>query len=202
MANAHHVIGTGPHKVIALHGWFADRHGFAPMEKVADGRRIHLRVHGLSRLRRHEGRRRRFHDGRDRRGHAGARRRAGMARVQPDRPLDGRQGDPARADARAVAREETGGADARPGLERSVRRSRAGRSSTGAAENPANRYGIIDFTTGNRLSKTWIDRMVAYSLECSTRAAFAAYLARLGEDRLQRRREGTDASGARDRRRA
>lgn len=46
----------------------------------------------------------------------------------------------------------------------------------GAAENDGNRYAIIDLTTGNRQSKTWIDRMVAFSVAQSTRAAFGAYL--------------------------
>ncbi len=37
MANTHHLTGTGPHKVIALHGWFGDRHAFAPMEPLLTG---------------------------------------------------------------------------------------------------------------------------------------------------------------------
>lgn len=45
-----------------------------------------------------------------------------------------------------------------------------------AAEKPESRYGIIDFTTGNRLTKTWIDDMVAHSLATSTKEAFAASL--------------------------
>jgi pimeloyl-ACP methyl ester carboxylesterase len=46
----------------------------------------------------------------------------------------------------------------------------------GAAQNDGNRYAIIDFTTGNRQSKTWIDQMVAFSVASSTREAFGAYL--------------------------
>jgi pimeloyl-ACP methyl ester carboxylesterase len=46
----------------------------------------------------------------------------------------------------------------------------------GAAQNDANRYAIIDFTTGNRQSKTWLDQMVAFSVAQSTREAFGAYL--------------------------
>lgn len=46
----------------------------------------------------------------------------------------------------------------------------------GAAQTDGNRYAIIDFTTGNRQSKTWIDRMVAFSVANSTREAFGAYL--------------------------
>lgn len=46
----------------------------------------------------------------------------------------------------------------------------------GAAQNDANRYGIIDFTTGNRNSATWVNTMVAYSVEHSDRTAFGDYL--------------------------
>ena len=47
---------------------------------------------------------------------------------------------------------------------------------SGAADAPANRCAIIDFTTGNRLTGVWLDAMVANSLRVSTRDAFAAYL--------------------------
>ena len=46
----------------------------------------------------------------------------------------------------------------------------------GAAANLDNRRMIIDFTTGGRLSKTWIDAMARHSEANSTREAFAAYL--------------------------
>jgi pimeloyl-ACP methyl ester carboxylesterase len=46
----------------------------------------------------------------------------------------------------------------------------------GAADDDGNRYAIIDLTTGNRQSKTWIDQMVAFSVASSTREAFGAYL--------------------------
>ena len=46
----------------------------------------------------------------------------------------------------------------------------------GAAGTPGNREAIIDFTTGNRNSKTWVQAMAAHSLETSTAEAFAAYL--------------------------
>ena len=47
---------------------------------------------------------------------------------------------------------------------------------TGAAEKRENRYAIIDLTTGGRLSRTWVDRMVQSSLDTSEPAAFRAYL--------------------------
>ena len=46
----------------------------------------------------------------------------------------------------------------------------------GAAGNPANRAAIIDFTTGSKLTKTFVDRVVQHSLDHSAEAAFAAYL--------------------------
>jgi len=47
---------------------------------------------------------------------------------------------------------------------------------SGAASNPGNRAAIIDFTTGSKLTKTFINQVVRHSLENSTEAAFAAYL--------------------------
>ncbi len=52
----------------------------------------------------------------------------------------------------------------------------------GAADSEENRYTIIDYTTGNRNSATWINKMVAYSLSCSTREAFGAYLTAWGKE--------------------
>ncbi|TWP35464.1 alpha/beta fold hydrolase [Leekyejoonella antrihumi] len=43
---------------------------------------------------------------------------------------------------------------------------------SGAAQDDANRAAIIDLTTGNRLTKRWIDAMVAHSVQRSTREAF------------------------------
>lgn len=47
----------------------------------------------------------------------------------------------------------------------------------GAAHNDGSRYAIIDFTTGNRHSATWLNKMVASSVAGSTREAFGSYLA-------------------------
>ena len=46
----------------------------------------------------------------------------------------------------------------------------------GAAAEPANRAAIIDFTTGSRLTKSFIDQVVRHSMENSTVEAFGAYL--------------------------
>jgi pimeloyl-ACP methyl ester carboxylesterase len=47
---------------------------------------------------------------------------------------------------------------------------------SGAAENPGHRAAIIDFTTGSKLTPTFVNLVVRHSLENSTVAAFAAYL--------------------------
>jgi len=52
---------------------------------------------------------------------------------------------------------------------------------SGAAQTDGNRYAIIDFTTGNRQSPTWVNKMVAFSVSQSTREAFGAYLPSWGK---------------------
>ena len=47
---------------------------------------------------------------------------------------------------------------------------------SGAATEPRNRAAIIDLTTGNKLTKTFINHVVQHSLDNSTVEAFAAYL--------------------------
>jgi pimeloyl-ACP methyl ester carboxylesterase len=46
----------------------------------------------------------------------------------------------------------------------------------GAAGDPGNRAAIIDFTTGSKLTKPFIDQVVRHSLENSTVDAFGGYL--------------------------
>jgi len=47
---------------------------------------------------------------------------------------------------------------------------------SGAAANAGNRAAIIDFTTGSKLTATFINHVVRHSLENSNQAAFGAYL--------------------------
>lgn len=51
----------------------------------------------------------------------------------------------------------------------------------GAAQDDAKRFGIIDFTTGNRNTPTWVNKMVATSVANSTREAFGAILPEWGK---------------------
>jgi pimeloyl-ACP methyl ester carboxylesterase len=47
---------------------------------------------------------------------------------------------------------------------------------SGAPDNPGNRAAIIDFTTGSKLTATFVNLVVRHSLENSAVPAFAAYL--------------------------
>ena len=47
---------------------------------------------------------------------------------------------------------------------------------SGAPENPQNRAAIVDFTTGNKLTRTFINQVVQHSLDNSTVEAFGTYL--------------------------
>jgi pimeloyl-ACP methyl ester carboxylesterase len=47
---------------------------------------------------------------------------------------------------------------------------------SGAADNPHDRFAIIDYTTGNRLSPAWITSIVDYSLAHASRDAIDRYL--------------------------
>jgi pimeloyl-ACP methyl ester carboxylesterase len=175
MARQPLVIGTGPRHVLALHGWFGSAAGWGPFAELLDGDRysvafVDYRGYGA------------------RRGETGAFTLAEIA-----------------TDALAVANElswsdfvvmghSMGGTAMQRVLADAPDRVRAmvGISpvpSTGvpfdgqgwqlfssAAEDRGSRFAIIDLTTGNRLSPTWVDRMVQFSLDQSDVSAFGAYL--------------------------
>jgi pimeloyl-ACP methyl ester carboxylesterase len=63
----------------------------------------------------------------------------------------------------------------------------------GAAENPENRAAIIDFTTGNRLTKSFINSIVEHSLEHSTKHAFGSYLPSWGKQDFSDQVKGNPA---------
>ena len=72
--------------------------------------------------------------------------------------------------------------------------SRAGQLFSGAAGNPGNRAAIIDFTTGSKLTTTFIDQVVRHSLENSTEAAFAAYLQMWAKEDFSATRSSPDTA--------
>ncbi|HYE01364.1 MAG TPA: alpha/beta hydrolase [Alphaproteobacteria bacterium] len=63
---------------------------------------------------------------------------------------------------------------------------------SGAAANDANRAQIIDYTTGSRLSKHWVDYMVRRSRETTTEQAFADYLVAWAKTDFRAEAEGLD----------
>ncbi|HVO90885.1 MAG TPA: alpha/beta hydrolase [Casimicrobiaceae bacterium] len=175
MPNSHHLIGTGPLKVIVLHGWFGDSQTFAVMESALS---INEFTYALM----------------DYRGYGG------MKGVAGEFTLDEIAIDAlALADSLgfstfAVIGHSMGGKAMQRLLVMQPERVRTlvGIAPVPASEVPfddatwalfrdaadkrENRYRIVDYTTGGRLSPAWINAMVDYSLEHSDRNAFDAYL--------------------------
>lgn len=175
MAIAHRVIGTGPHTVLALHGWMGSSDGWGAFADYLD--RDEFRWVFT-----------------DNRGYG-----------QRKDVTGGYTLDEVAADVLELADElgtETfslvghsmGGAEVLRVLATAPERVRkvVGISPVGAAPTPFdddshalfygapdnrdNRYGIVDFTTGNRLSPTWINDVVQHSLDNSTVEAFRGAL--------------------------
>jgi pimeloyl-ACP methyl ester carboxylesterase len=173
--NTHHLVGSGPHRVLVLHGWFGDAHAFAPMEPALSADEFTYAFM-------------------DYRGYGGMRDAPGAFTM-----------DEIADDALALADHlgfaefslvghSMGGMAVQRVLAKAPARVRKLVALTpvpasgvpfddagwalfsGAADNPANRYAIIDYTTGNRLSRVWVQRIVDYSLAHASRDAFAAYL--------------------------
>lgn len=173
--NTHHVFGTGPHHVLVLHGWFGDSRAFRELEPSLT--RTDFTYAFI-----------------DYRGYGG------MRDVHGAFTMDEIASDSlALADHLgfadfSVVGHSMGGMAAQRVLSRAPDRVRKLVAITpvpasgvpfdedgwtlfsGAADNPHNRFAIIDYTTGNRLSRVWVQRMVDYSLAHAARDAFAAYL--------------------------
>jgi pimeloyl-ACP methyl ester carboxylesterase len=178
---AHVLQGSGPHHVIALHGWFGTADDWGPFTKHLDGGAftyafMHYRGYGA------------------RKSEAGP-----FTNAQIAADVIALADDLGWKDFSIVGHSMGGKAmqrvlaDAPSRVKRLVGISPVPAGAVpfdeqgwglfdSAAEKPESRYGIIDFTTGNRLTKTWIDAMVAHSLATSTKEAFAAYLLAWAKD--------------------
>ncbi|MCZ2805518.1 alpha/beta hydrolase [Modestobacter sp. VKM Ac-2983] len=175
MANAPLVIGTGPRKVLALHGWFGSAAGWSHLPDLLDGDRyswlfLDYRGYGA------------------RRGEAGEHT---LAEISADAlaAVDGQGWS-----SFAVVGHSMGGSAMQRVLVDAGGRvdgllgvspvpstgvpldEQAEQLFRGAADDRGSRYAILDLTTGNRLSRTWLERMVQFSLDQSDLAAFGAYL--------------------------
>jgi pimeloyl-ACP methyl ester carboxylesterase len=175
MASSYVTVGSGDHHVLAIHGWFGSARGWGSLPEFLDGSAYTYVFMNL-------------------RGYGDRKEVTGEFTI-----------DEAAADALAVADDlgwdrfsvvghSMGGKIAHQVLLRAPDRVRtlvglipvpAGEMPfdepswalfSGAPAYPANRAAIIDFTTGNKLTKTFINHMVQHSLENSSVEAFAAYL--------------------------
>ena len=175
VANAPVIRGSGEHHVLAVHGWFGSARGWGSLPDYLDGTAFACAFMDL-------------------RGYGDRKQDAGQFTMEE-----------AAADALALADElgwdrfsvighSMGGKVGHQVLLQAPRRVRrlvginpvpaAGVPMDdqtwalfdGAAAGPSNRAAIIDFTTGSKLTKTFIDQLVRHSLENSTEEAFGAYL--------------------------
>lgn len=175
MAIAHTLIGEGPEKVIVCHGWFGDHRAFSPTIPHLDKARFTYC----------------FMDYRGYGANKDVPGEHGMAEIAADAIAIADESGWERF--HAVGHSMGGMAIQRLILDAGGR-VKSGVALTpvpasgvpfddegwalfsGAAESDENRRGIIDFTTGNRLSGVWLDAMVAASRKTTTQAAFADYL--------------------------
>lgn len=169
------VIGHGPTHVLALHGWFGDEHAWGGWPDLIDQDRFTVAFLSY-------------------RGYGSRRDVAGdhtMAEISADARA---YADQLGWDRYALVGHSMGGmaiqrvwADAPQRVTALVGVAPVPAGGTpfddeswalfsGAAENDGNRGAIIDFTTGNRNTATWVQKMVAYSVDHSERAAFGDYL--------------------------
>ena len=175
MSIAHHVVGSGPRTVLLTHGWFGSAAGWGPFVDYLDrdaARWVFTDVRGFG----------------DRRGEQGD-----QSLEESARDLLA-VADELGADRFTLVGHSMGGAVVQRALslapdrvEAIVGISPVGALPTpfddagrglfwGAAESRDNRFGIIDFTTGNRNTPLFVNRIVDWSLAHSDVDAFARVL--------------------------
>jgi pimeloyl-ACP methyl ester carboxylesterase len=175
MTIGHRTLGHGPHHVLALHGWFGDETCFDPMRDALTLDEftyafMAYRGYGLSRQQRGD---------------------YTMKEISADALA---LADALEWETFSIIGHSMGGmaaqrvlADAPKRVDKLVAVTPVPASGMpfdpeswklfeGAARSLDHRRGIIDFSTGGRLSKAWVDRIARYSAETATVEAFAAYL--------------------------
>ncbi|MET7288340.1 alpha/beta hydrolase [Streptomyces sp. NPDC005573] len=187
----HEVHGDGPHKVFAVHGWFADRSAYAPVLPDLDRDSFSYALVDL-------------------RGYGAARDAVG-AYTTLEAAVDLVElADRLGWDRFSVVGHSMGGAVAQRLLSAAPHRLRriagvspvpaSGLELAGgqfelfadAAHRPENRRAILDATTGGRRPAAWLDRMVDRSLECADPKAFRAWLDSWAGDDFRADVEGSE----------
>lgn len=175
MANSVVMVGNGPRKVLALHGWFGSAESWGPMVDVLDPRAFTWAFM-------------------DYRGYGGSKHLTGEFTLDEIARDALATADRLGWERFSLVGHSMGGAAIQHVLAAAPARVQALVGVTpvpasgvpfddagwalfsSAAQQPAARRGILDFSTGGRLSGHWLDRMLAQSLEHSTPEAFGAYL--------------------------
>lgn len=171
----HDVHGSGPHRVVALHGWFGDRSSFQKVQPYLDGDAFTYVFPDY----------RGYGEARDLTGEYSLAEIAGDVIALADKlgwedfslighSMGGAAMQRVMLDAPGRVRKLVGispvAASGVPFDDQSWA------LFSGAPDEPGNRRAIIDFTTGNRLPARWLDEMVENSLNNSAVPAFRAYL--------------------------
>ncbi|WP_405662378.1 alpha/beta fold hydrolase [Streptomyces sp. RK9] len=171
----HQLVGEGPHKVLAVHGWFADRSAYAPLVADLD---IDTFQYALV----------------DLRGYGEAKDAVGSYTTAEGAADLVDLADRLGWERFSVVGHSMGGSVAQRVVAQSPHRVRRivgispvpasglplppeqGELFASAAHRPENRRAIIDVTTGGVRPDAWLGRMVARSLACSDAKAFRAWL--------------------------
>ncbi|MEV0255159.1 alpha/beta hydrolase [Streptomyces sp. NPDC050732] len=171
----HTLLGEGPHKVIAVHGWFADRSAYGPVLADLDGAAFQYAVVDL-------------------RGYGEARDAVGAYTTGEGAADVLDLADGLGWERFSLIGHSMGGSVAQRVLAAAPHRVRrlVGVSPVpanglqlppeqwelfaSAAHTPENRRAILDITTGGVRPRAWLDRMVRRSLEVSDAKAFRAWL--------------------------
>lgn len=173
-------VGSGPHHVFCLHGWFACSTGWGSFPDYVDGERFSYHFTDI-------------------RGYGARKDEAGDFTLDEIAADVLQAADEHGADTFSLVGHSMGGTGAlrvlatAPGRVRKI----VGIDPTGAAPFPMdesgralfygapasrdNRYAIVDFTTGNRLTPTWVNRVVDSSYANSTVPAYTRALENFAE---------------------
>jgi pimeloyl-ACP methyl ester carboxylesterase len=175
MAVGYETMGRGPHHVLALHGWFGDHATFAPMKDA-----LSLDEFTYACI--------------DYRGYGKSKALKGDYSLKEIARDALELADSLKWDSFSIIGHSMGGTAAQRVLADAPDRVRkligvAPVPATGvpfdeqtwgffqsAVESLDSRRGILDFSTGGRLSKAWLDHMARHSEATSMREAFAGYL--------------------------